>query len=192
MRAIGAARIAAAALALAVPHARAERDPDPGRELDQIVELLAVAPGSSVADVGAGGGEWTRRLARQVGPDGRVFATEVTRHQVDGLRAMALHDGLSQVTVVAGDQDATGLPDGCCEAMLLRLVYHAFDRPAAMRRSLQQALRPGARVLIIDFRPPIDDLVAQMEEIGFEAQTTIEAWRGQEDVYAVLFLDSRP
>lgn len=192
MKILRAVFVAAALLALALPRARAERDTDPGRELDQIVELLAVAPGSSVADVGAGGGEWTRRLAHRVGPDGRVFATEVTRQQVDGLSALASREGLSQVTVVAGDQDTMGLPDSCCDAMLLRLVYHAFDRPAAMRRSLQRALRPGARVLIIDFRPPIDDLVAQMEEIGFQAQTTIEAWRGQEDVYAVLFLDSRP
>jgi hypothetical protein len=80
-----------------------------------------------------------------------------------------------------------GLPANCCDALLLRLVYHAFDEPALMRDSLRRAMKSGGLVLIIDFRPPPGQLIREMQEAGFAHVELIKSWQGQEGVYAVLF-----
>jgi ubiquinone/menaquinone biosynthesis C-methylase UbiE len=190
MRKIHSMRIPVMALALAAILSAAQaRDPDV--EFRQMAELLKLADGMTVADVGAAGGTWTVRLAERVGPKGRVYGTDVKSAQVSGIASSAKSRGLTNVTAVLGSQDDMGLPSGCCDAMLLRLVYHAFDNPARMRESLQRAMKPQSRVLIIDFRPPPDQLVAEMKSIGFERIEFIERWQGQDGVYAALFLSKR-
>lgn len=161
---------------------------DPDVEFRQMAELLKLADGMTAADVGAGGGTWTVRLAERVGPKGRVYGTDVKSPQVRGVESSAKARGLTNVIAVLGSQDDMGLPSGCCDAMLLRLVYHAFDNPARMRESLQRAMKPKGRVLIIDFRPPPDQLTAEMKSIGFERAEFIERWQGQDGVYAALFV----
>ena len=183
-------RIQALALALAAMLSLAQaRDPDV--EFRQMADLLKLADGMTAADVGAGGGTWTVRLAEKVGPKGRVYGTDVKSPQVKGVESIAKARGLTNITAVLGTQDDMGLPSGCCDAMLLRLVYHAFDNPARMRESLRRAMKPESRVLIIDFRPPPDQLTAEMKSIGFERAEFIERWQGQEGVYAALFLAKR-
>ena len=152
-----------------------------------MVELLEIGAGSRVADVGAGGGQWTRLLSGVAGREGRVYATEVKPAQIRGLASLARSLPASNVTVVRGTELETGLPPACCDAILLRLVYHAFDHPQPMREGLRVALRPGGRILVIDFRPPRAQLVAEMEDSGFELLWQVDAWRGQEGVYATLF-----
>lgn len=165
---------------------------DPDVEFRQMADLLRLADGMTAADVGAGGGTWTVRLAERVGPRGRVYGTDVKSPQVSGIVSYAKSKGLTNVTAVLGSQDDMGLPSGCCEAMLLRLVYHAFDNPARMRESLQRAMKPKGRVLIVDFRPPPDQLTAEMKSIGFERIEFIERWQGQDGVYAALFVLAPP
>jgi tRNA A58 N-methylase Trm61 len=117
----------------------------PQRELEQITAALVLRPGMRVADVGAGQGEWSAALAESVGESGHVFSTEVNEDHVEKIRGRVDHAGLANVTVVLGDQLETGLPDGCCDAILLRLVYHHFTDPGPMRDELRRALRPGTR-----------------------------------------------
>jgi SAM-dependent methyltransferase len=121
----------------------------PETEFPEIADLLQLKSGSIVADVGAGSGSWTILLADNVGPTGHVFATDVRPEFVSGIRQATAK--LPNVTVVLGTQDSTELPPQCCDAVLLRMVYHAFRNPKAMRGSLARALRPGGRVLVIDF-----------------------------------------
>jgi predicted methyltransferase len=156
-------------------------------EFEEIARLLEVSAGRTVADVGAGGGTWTMPLAKAVGATGRVYATEVKTVQVEALRQLARVRQLANVEVVFGTQQETGLPAGCCDGVLLRLVYHAFDEPAMMRASLRRATKPGGLVLIVDFRPPPEQLTREMRDDGFERVQFIERWQGQEGVYAVLF-----
>ncbi len=160
-------------------------------ELSRILDRLGVEDGAVVADVGAGSGVWTVGLARAVGASGRVFATEVRRELVAGLRVLVGHGGLRNVRVVRGTQDDMGLPLGCCDAALLRIVYSAFQKPEAMRRSLSQAMRPNGRVLIVDFRPPADELAREMEAAGFDHVDTIDNWTGQQGLYAAVFRKAR-
>ena len=170
-------------VAAAVSLAQA-RNPDD--EFRQIAELLRLSEGMTAADVGAGGGTWTVRLAERVGPKGRVYGTDVKSPQVRGVESIARARGLTNVIAVLGSQDEMGLPSACCDAMLLRLVYHAFDNPPRMRESIQKSMKPRGRVLIIDFRPPPDQLTAEMKSIGLERVEFIERWQGQDGVYALL------
>ena len=174
-------------------------------EAGAIVKMLALAPGQHVADIGAGDGEWTEVIARSVGESGRVWATEVDDDLIGNLRDLMEDEGLRHVDVVRGDQQNLGLPESCCEAALLRLVYHHFQDPAPMRKGLLRALQPGGLLLVIDIEPqkhwdelegvpdrgghgiPIDDLVSELSSAGFREVERRAPWDGDDERYAVLF-----
>lgn len=165
-------------------------------ESQRLEEVLALAPGDVVADVGAGDGEWTLELARRVGPSGRVFATEIDPDRIREIRAAVAEAGVANVTVIEGTPDDTKLPHGCCDAILLRHVYHHITHPAPMSASLLQAVRPGGFVAVIDFEPltrllpvpdgvpanrrahgmPIDVLIEEMTARSFGVSHRIEDW----------------
>jgi ubiquinone/menaquinone biosynthesis C-methylase UbiE len=123
------------------------------REVDRLAALLALEPGSRVADVGAGKGKFALALAERVGPEGHVYATEIDAKLRAKIERAAGDAGLANLTVVEALEDATGLPDGCCDAIFLRSVYHHLTKPELVLASLARALRPGGRLAVIDFRP---------------------------------------
>jgi ubiquinone/menaquinone biosynthesis C-methylase UbiE len=123
------------------------------REVDRLAELLAIGPGSTVADIGAGKGAFAIALARRVGPGGRVYATEIDASLRAKIARAAEREGLANVVVVEALEDATGLPDGCCDAAFLRSVYHHLSKPEPILASLRRSLRAGGRLAVIDFRP---------------------------------------
>ena len=123
------------------------------REVDRLAELLGVGPGSRVADVGAGKGHFAIAFAERVGPEGHVYATEIEATQRAKIARAARDAGLANLTVLEALEDATGLPDGCCDAIFLRVVYHHLAQPAPILASLARALRPGGRLVVVDFRP---------------------------------------
>lgn len=178
---------------------------DDAAEAERIVQALQLRAGEAVADVGAGEGEWVVPLARRVGPEGEAFATEVAEEELEAIRDRLSAEGLEWVRVVKGDQQTTGLPDGCCDAVLLRMVYHHFTDPPAMQASLRRALRPGGRLMIIDIEPQKhwrhlegvpergghgiseEDLVAELEAAGFEVLSRHPDWNDDADRFAVVF-----
>jgi ubiquinone/menaquinone biosynthesis C-methylase UbiE len=164
-----------------------EQDAKEQKEFADIVALMKLSTGETVADIGAGGGSWTLRLARSVGPEGRVFTTEIREHLLEGLRALAKRPRLEHVTVLTSGTSSTALPDRCCDAVLLRLVYHAFRDAESMRLSLRDAVKPKGRVLIIDFAPTPERLSRDMEAAGFERRALVSKWQGDEAIYAALF-----
>lgn len=122
-------------------------------EVPRLVELLELKPGMTVADVGAGFGAWTMRLARELGPTGRVYATDVGAAQIAALRDVTQRERLNNVTVIEGAVSSTNLPALCCDAILIRDAYHHFTEPHALITSLAAALKPGGRLAVIDFPP---------------------------------------
>jgi len=173
-----------------------------GRETARIAEVLELRDGMSVADIGAGDGRYSIFLAEQVGASGRVFATEVEQDMVDDIRETA--DGHANVTVILGGADATGLPDECCDRILLRTVYHHFVDPDSMGRSMLASLKPGGIIAVVDFGPrgsapqgvpgdrgghgvPIDLLVEEMTDYGFELVGEVDDWPGGRNDYCVIF-----
>lgn len=180
-----------------VPKARAS-------ETEQLVAALGLKPGQRAADVGAGDGEWAERLARAVGDAGHVYATEVDRSELEKIQRRIKDAGLANVTTVLGSQQDTGLPAACCDAILLRMVYHHFTEPARMRASLRAALRPGAHLVIVDTEPQgswrhlegvpdrgghgirQEDLLREMTGDGFEVVARHSDWNGDHDRYCLV------
>lgn len=174
-------------------------------ETDRIAEVLALRPGKVVADVGAGDGDWSFRLAERVGETGHVYATEVDEDELDKIRRRIENGNYTNVTAVEGSQERAGLAAECCDAILLRLVYHHFTDPSVMRADLRRALRPEGRLAIIDIVPqklwrrlpevpdrgghgiPIEDLIREMTGDGFEVVSRHEDWNGDEDRFCVVF-----
>ena len=122
-------------------------------EIPQLVELLGLKPGMTVADVGAGFGAWTTRLSRWLGPSGRVYATDIGAAQLAQLRQSVEKEKLTNVTVIEGAPASTNLPAGCCDAILIRDAYHHLTEPDAIVRSFAAALKPGGRLAVVDFPP---------------------------------------
>lgn len=168
--------------------------------MPRLEEALALKPGMVVADVGAGKGQLTRALAGTVGPGGRVFATEIDPDRLEGLRAMLAEAKLANVTIVEAKPRDSGLPAGCCDAIVLRRVYHHVTDPAETNASLLRALRPGGLLAVIDFPPPFfigrgslgvaaQSVVDEVTASGFEMLQLRRDWpgRGPLETYCALF-----
>ena len=120
-------------------------------EVPQLVKVLELKPGMTVADVGAGFGAWTMEFAKAVGPSGRVYASDIGTPQLAALREAAKRH--TNVTVVEGAAQTTNLPANCCDAILIRDAYHHLTEPAAIIKSMAAALKQGGRLAVIDFPP---------------------------------------
>ena len=128
----------------------------PDRDLwqmpDQIMDALGIAERSVVADIGAGGGWFTIRLARRVGAGGLVFAQDIQPQMLEATMRRVAREGLGNVRRVLGAADDPRLPPGSCDAVLLLDTYHELDSPVAMLRNIAKALKPQGRVGVIDFK----------------------------------------
>jgi len=126
----------------------------PGREnrlqIDRVMTLLQIAPGKSVADIGAGSGWFTVRAARRVGPKGTVFAEDINPKATEYIDQRAKKEKLTNVKAVLGVPDDAKLPVSSVDAVLLLKVYHEIAQPVAFMQRMRLPLRPGARVGIID------------------------------------------
>ena len=141
--------VAAAAVVAVVVFAQ-----DNAADAKRLIEALQLRPGSVVAEIGAGDGDLTVAVARQVAPDGKVFTSELGENRVKRLRSAVEKSGVSNVQVIDGHESRSNLSEGCCDAIFMRNVYHHFGDPPSMNASFFQALTPGGRIAVIDFAPP--------------------------------------
>ena len=116
------------------------------------VEALDLRPGMVAADIGAGSGYYTVRLARKVGPTGKVFATDIQAGMLDILKRRTTREGLENVVPVLGAPDDPRLPAGSVDLALMVDVYHELAAPQAFVRRLREALKPDGRLVLIEFR----------------------------------------
>lgn len=144
---------------------------DPKRDAwqkpDDVVAAFQIAPGMRVADLGAGTGYFTSRLARAVGPQGAVFAVEVEPNLVTHLRQRAEAEGLDNVIPILGSLSNPRLPRRGVDLIAIIDTYHHIDDRLSYLRTLRAMLAPGGRVAIVDWRegklpegPPPDHKLA--------------------------------
>jgi ubiquinone/menaquinone biosynthesis C-methylase UbiE len=119
---------------------------------DQAIRLLKIQKGASVADIGAGSGYMTVRLAAQVGSAGRVYANDVQPQMLEMLRRRLERQKIANVTLIQGDIDDPKLPPASVDLELMVDVYHELSRPQAMLRHLRDALKPGGRLALLEYR----------------------------------------
>lgn len=140
---------------------------------EQIFEAASLRAGQTVCEIGAGTGDLTLAAARLVGAEGRVFTNELEA-RLKALTERVAASGLATITVVTGEPTKTGFPESACDAVLMKDVYHHFTDPAAMNRAIATAMKPGGRLVIVDFTPPP----------GKEAPTPAD--RGKDGMHGVL------
>jgi len=130
-----------------------ERD---GREVydrrHDILEALAIEPGTTVADIGAGTGLFTRLFARAVGPQGRVYAVDITPTFVDNVVRRAGEQDLGNVSGIINTPRDVLLPEAAVDLAFISDTYHHFEYPISTMRSLHRALKPAGEVVVIDFK----------------------------------------
>jgi ubiquinone/menaquinone biosynthesis C-methylase UbiE len=177
---------------------------DEEKEITRLAQLTHWKPGTVVADIGAGDGQYSFAAAEKVGPSGRVYATEIDPDKLQTLKTEAAKRKLQNVIVVEGAAGDTNLPSNCCDTIFLRHVYHHITQPREFDRNLLRSLKPGAYLAIIDFPPnpnypPVEGvpknrgghglpqkvLVEELTSAGLQVEKTIDNWSGSD--YCAIF-----
>jgi SAM-dependent methyltransferase len=204
------AMLVASGLALAVPRAQSPgRHPISGRVIAPVmgvggagwlerperereeapsiaIRALGLKAGQVVADVGAGSGYYTQRMADAVGPTGKVYATDIQPGMLDILRRRLTRAGLTNVEPVLGTVDDPKLPPNTLDLALMVDVYHELSEPQVFIRRLRTALKPTGRLVLLEFRKEdpnvpirpehkmsIAEVKAELEPDGFRLSTVL-------------------
>ncbi len=125
-----------------------ERQEQPTR----LMKALDLKPGAVVADIGAGSGYFTFRLAQVVGPQGKVYAVDIQKEMLDLIRQRMKASKVENVVPVLGAESDPKLPANAIDLMLLVDVYHEFSFPYEMTQAMVQALKPGGRLVLVEYR----------------------------------------
>lgn len=126
------------------------------RELEEapskLMNALKLRPGMAVADIGAGSGYFTRRIARRIGASGIVYAVDIQPEMLKILKANMERQGLTNYRLVQGTEKDPKLADESVDLAILVDVYHEFAFPHEMMTAIQKALKPGGRVVLVEYR----------------------------------------
>ena len=166
-------------------------------EAEAVIAFAGLAPGMSVADIGAGEGYYTIRLSRAVGPRGRVLAEDIVPSTRDRLALRVNRENLANVSVLLGLPEDPKLPAASFDRIFLVHVYHEVERPYEFLWHLRQGLKPGGLVVVVDADRPIKRhgtpptlLDCEFASVGLERVR--EAPLEGSDAYMALFRAARP
>ncbi|MDB6155401.1 MAG: methyltransferase protein [Chthoniobacteraceae bacterium] len=152
---------------------RPEREEEEGT--DRLLEALQLKPGEAVADIGAGSGYFSWRMARLVGESGRIFAVEIQQEMLDLLmKNMARRRVEKIVEPILGTITDPKLKAASCDVMLMVDVYHEFDHPYEMIANMIPALKPGGRLVFVEFRQEDPQVAIKLVHKMSEAQVKKE------------------
>ncbi|HJT87739.1 MAG TPA: class I SAM-dependent methyltransferase [Bryobacteraceae bacterium] len=160
-----------------------EQEEQPDKALDE----LKIPRGATVADIGAGVGYMSWRLAGRVGPEGRVYANDIQQPMLDLLRKNVRERHITNVTPVLGEPDDPKLPLGQMDLVLMVDVYHEFSHPQEMLRHIRESLKPDGRMVLLEYRAEdpnvpilklhkmtVDQVKEEIEPAGFRLDQVIE------------------
>jgi len=163
------------------PEREAEEQPE------KALDALKLKPGMVVADIGAGVGYMSLRMARRVGPTGKVYANDVQPEMLDKLRANAQREKLSNIETVLGSVADPKLPAGKIHVVLLVDVYHEFSQPQEMLQHIRAALKPDGRLVLLEYRKEdpaipirqehkmsVTEVKAEVEAEGYKLDKVVE------------------
>ncbi len=121
-------------------------------EPDKALDAIAIQAGQTVADLGAGVGYMTWRMAKRVGPQGLVYGQDVQPYMLEQLQKNMKERGITNVKTVLGGFSDPKLPVGALDLVLMVDVYHEFSEPQKMLRGIRESLKPGGRLVLIEYR----------------------------------------
>ncbi|HEX6162104.1 MAG TPA: methyltransferase domain-containing protein [Vicinamibacterales bacterium] len=129
---------------------RAEREDEEAPS--KAIDALDLEPGMVVADIGAGSGYYASRIAKRVGPTGRVYATDIQPGMIDILERRIKNEGLTNVTAILGGADDPRLPPASIDLAIMVDVYHELQQPQLFLQRLKPVFKPGGRLVLLEFR----------------------------------------
>ncbi len=174
----------------------------PGRDqrlqIERVMDLLGLKPGKSVADIGAGSGWFSVRAARRIAPSGTVYAEDINPEAITYIRQRAAHENLPNIHVIEGTPDNPKLMPASIDAVLMLKVYHEVANPLELLRNLRRALRPDARIGVIDRNGTGTDhgvnasvVIHEMDEAGFVLSGRYDFTKADGQDYFLIFTQRR-
>jgi ubiquinone/menaquinone biosynthesis C-methylase UbiE len=171
---------------------------DPGRadrlQINRVMDVLRLKPGKTIADIGAGGGWFTVRAAKRVGPTGKVFAEDINTNATGTIRDRAAREHFTNIEPVLGTPDDPRLPADSLDAALMLHVYHEVAHPPVLLAHLRAALKPGGLFGVIDHDGRGDDhginanvVRAEVERSGLHFLKRYDFVSGDQNDYMLVF-----
>ena len=164
---------------------RPERDAD--ERPDFLLDALQIRPGAVVADLGAGTGYFTWRLAQRVGPAGRVLAVDVQQHMLDVVAKEAKKRNLSNIQLLLGGESDPRLPAGALDLVFIANSYHEFSQPETIMAAVRRSLKPGGRLVVLEYakentsvpvspahKMSLEEMRSEIEPVGFELDRVLD------------------
>ena len=170
----------------------------PGREdrlqIERVMNILGIAPGKAVADIGAGSGWFTVRAARRVGGNGLIYAVDINPEAIRYIDERARKEQLQTVKTILGKPDNPLLPARSVDAVLLLKTYHEVAQPVTLLQNLHAALRPGAKVGVIDRNGNGEDhgvgrdiVIREAKQAGYKLSEQYDFVKGDKMDYFLVF-----
>lgn len=170
----------------------------PGRDerlqINRVMDILGITAGKGVADIGAGSGWFTVRAAKRVGDAGHVYAVDINPEATEYITKRAQKEQLSNVKAILSKPDDPMLPADSVDAVLLLKTYHEVEHPVTLMRNLHGALRPGAKVGVIDRNGNGEDhgvgsdvVIREAKEAGYRLAEKYDFVKGDKMDYFLVF-----
>lgn len=159
---------------------------DQWQQPEKVIAVLKLRPGDQVADLGAGGGYFTFKLAQAVGPAGKVYAVDIDREMTDLIAQQAQKDSVTNVESILAKSNDPLLPKTGVELIFTSNTYHHIDNRVAYFTNLRKYLRPGGRIAVIDYDrrawfegllshyTPTEFIKREMEQAGYALQQELD------------------
>jgi ubiquinone/menaquinone biosynthesis C-methylase UbiE len=154
---------------------------------EKVLDILKIAPGSTIADIGAGTGYYSLRLAKRVGPQGRVLATDIQPEMLARLRVNMQKANISNIEPILCTPTDAKLPIGQLDLALMVDVYHELAQPEKTMAQVRQALKPDGRLVLVEYRGEdpkvpikpehkmtLQQIRKELEPMGFRIQETFD------------------
>jgi SAM-dependent methyltransferase len=170
----------------------------PGREdrlqINRVMDILKITAGKDVADIGAGSGWFTVRAAKRVGAGGLVYAVDINPEAVTYIGERARKEGLTNVKPILNKPDDPMLPTNSIDSVLLLKTYHEVAHPIVLLKNLRGALRPGAKIGIIDRNGNGEDhgidrdvVIGEAKQAGYRLENKYDFVKGDKMDYFLVF-----
>jgi predicted methyltransferase len=170
----------------------------PGREdrlqINRVMDILGITPGKSAADIGAGSGWFTVRAAKRVGAEGMVYAVDINPEAIRYVGERAQKEQLQNITTILSKPDDPLLPAASVDAVLMLKTYHEIARPIMLMQTLLPALRPGAKVGVIDRNGNGEDhgvgrdvVIREAKQAGYRLLEQYDFVKGDKMDYFLVF-----